>query len=112
MPRFPASSVYPPAWCASTWPAPWPSSPSPSIDKRDMKSSTTSQIDPTLAAAAAWTALLRSGTAAPEEFAAFEAWRSGDPGHEAAAQRIGRALMPLDRLRASGVPGALMRDTL
>src|SRR3954469_2954594 len=69
-------------------------------------------IDPVLAEAASWTAQLRSGTARPEEFAAFDAWRAGDPRREDAAQRISRALVPLDRLRADGVPGALLREAM
>jgi transmembrane sensor len=69
-------------------------------------------IDPVLAEAASWTAQLRSGAARPEEFAAFDAWRAGDPRREAAAQRISRALVPLDRLRADGVPGALLREAM
>lgn len=67
---------------------------------------------PALAEAAEWTALLRSGTASPEDLAAFETWRSSSREHEAAAATLARMLAPLDRLREQGIGKTLREETL
>lgn len=70
------------------------------------------QLDPALAEAVEWTALLRSGTATAEDHARFDAWRHGHPLHDAAASRLEQALAPLGRLREHGVPQAAREAVL
>lgn len=66
-------------------------------------------LDPHVAKAVEWTVFLRSGEAGPAEWAAYADWRSNDPGHEAAAQKLTRALGPLEQLRSQGVPSAALQ---
>lgn len=66
-------------------------------------------LDPHVAKAVEWTVFLRSGEAGPAEWAAYDDWRSNDPGHEAAAQKITRALGPLEQLRRQGVPSSALK---
>jgi len=51
-------------------------------------------------AAAEWVIRLAASDAAPEDQAAFAAWRDADPAHEAAYEREASAWVELDRLRA------------
>lgn len=51
-------------------------------------------------AAAEWVIRLTASDAAPEDHAAFEAWRDADPAHEAAYEREAAAWVEFDRLQA------------
>lgn len=70
------------------------------------------QADPSLAQAIEWMVLLRSGHAGGREHAAFEHWRTEDPAHGAACDRVAGALGAVDRLREHGVPGAVAHQSL
>jgi transmembrane sensor len=75
-------------------------------------SRTTRQPDPALARAVEWMVLLRSGQAGSREVAAFETWRTQDPAHGAACERMDGAFGTLARLRERGVPAALAQRSL
>jgi len=70
------------------------------------------QVDPALARAVEWLVLLRSGQAGSREVAAFDTWRTEDPAHRAACERLAGALEPVDRLRDRGVPGVVAQRSL
>lgn len=70
------------------------------------------QADPALARAIEWMVLLRSGHAGGRDQTAFEHWRTEDPAHGAACDRVAGALGPVDRLREHGVPGAVAHQSL
>jgi transmembrane sensor len=57
-----------------------------------------------LAQAIDWMVLMRSGSAKEGDVAAFEAWRSSAPEHQAAYEQVARALGRLEPLKARGVP--------
>ena len=67
-----------------------------------------SVLDPSLAKAIEWMVLLRSGEANDADRAAFDAWRSSDPRHEAASRRMDGLLAPVQRLQRSGVSSQVL----
>lgn len=73
---------------------------------------TTRHADPALAEAVEWMVLLRSGQAGHREAAAFETWRTQDPAHGAACDRLAGAFGAVARLRERGVPAAVAQRSL
>lgn len=65
------------------------------------------RVDPALSQAVEWMVLLRSGQASSRERAAFEAWRTADPAHDAACERVNGALGAFGVLRERGVSGVV-----
>jgi len=69
-------------------------------------------LEPNVANAVKWMVLLRSGEASTSQVNAFKAWRTSNPSHEAAIQRISQALGPFERLSQHGVRGAVIQQTI
>jgi transmembrane sensor len=70
------------------------------------------RIDPALSQAVEWMVLLRSGQASSRERAAFEAWRTADPAHDAACERVNGALGAVGVLRERGVSGVVAHQAV
>ncbi len=68
--------------------------------------------DGVAAQAIAWAVQMRSGAVTAAECAAFEAWRQRDPRHAAAAEKLERALGPLQTLPEGLAPRQAMRRSL
>jgi transmembrane sensor len=68
--------------------------------------------EPEMARAIEWMLLLRSGSADGEAVAGHRAWRSEHPSHEAAWERVSKALGAFETLRQRGVPGVVVRQTV
>ncbi len=72
----------------------------------------TKQPDPALAQAVEWMVLLRSGQAGNQERAAFETWRTADPAHDAACDRVDVAFSAFGVLRERGVSGTVAHQAV
>ena len=70
------------------------------------------QTDPALAQAVEWMVLLRSGHAGTREKAAFESWRTEDPAHGAACERVAGAFGSFDKLRERGVSASVAHQAV
>ena len=70
------------------------------------------QTDPALAQAVEWMVLLRSGHAGTREKAAFENWRTEDPAHGAACERVAGAFGAFDKLRERGVSAGVAHQAV
>ena len=68
--------------------------------------------DPTLSMAVEWMVLLQSGQIGKKERASFEAWCAQNPAHQAACDRIAKALGAFGALRERGVSGTLVHKTV
>jgi len=70
------------------------------------------QTDPALAQAVEWMVLLRSGQVGAREKAAFESWRTKDPAHGAACERVAGAFGAFDQLREHGVSASVAHQAV
>ncbi len=69
-------------------------------------------VDPALSQAVEWMVLLRSGQAGSQERAAFETWRTADPAHDAACERVNAAFGAIGVLRERGVSGLVAHQAV
>lgn len=76
------------------------------------QSSTVGQSDPALSMAVEWMVLMQSGQVGHKERAGFEAWRAQSPAHQAACDRIAKALGAFGVLRERRVSGTLVEKTV
>lgn len=70
------------------------------------------QGDPALSMAVEWMVLLQSGQVDQKERAGFDAWRAQNPEHQAACDRITKALGSFGVLRERRVSGMLVEKTV
>lgn len=76
------------------------------------QSVTIGRADPTLSMAVEWMVLLQSGHVGNKERANFDAWRAQNPNHQAACDRITKALGSFGVLRERRVSGTLVDKTV